>query len=49
MNEQKCKDCKWLDCYKGDYVCGYIAEVYNVASMVDPESPCEINKYQKKG
>ena len=49
MIENQCKDCRWLERYEGEYICGYIADVYLIASKVKPESPCKTNKYEKKG
>lgn len=45
---EKCKDCRWLEFYEGRYICGYVAEVYLLARRVDPESACEINKYENR-
>lgn len=42
MNKQKCKDCKWKEFHEGQYICGYIAEVYNIASKIELDAPCKL-------
>lgn len=48
MNSQKCKYCRWLECCNGVYICGYIAEVHNLAIKVEAESPCFTKNYQTR-
>lgn len=51
MNKDgKCKNCDWLEIYKGDYICGYVAEVWHIAAKVNPEKSCrkDINHFKKE-
>ena len=51
MNKDgKCKDCDWLEIYKGDYIYGYVAEVWHIAAKVNPQSNCRngIKKFKRR-
>lgn len=43
MNDKKCLNCKWLEEYKGQYICGCMAELYLIAAYVDPEAKCRFD------
>ena len=48
MSEKRCENCRWLEYYKGRYICGYIAEIYHIASYRDSKSTCNMKKYEKR-
>lgn len=48
--DNKCKNCGWLEFWKGVYICGYVAEVWHIAAEVSPEGNCreDIKRFKNR-